>query len=139
MNTKKLIICTLVVFVMSLLSDIIWYNLMADMLRTFIARDQPLMIWAILSVLIAAFMFCYLYGKISKGSNKTIQGIKHGLILSFTIYVPFSMNYYATSTIYPPSTWIINVSFHIVLFMIIGIVVAHISGIPASANSEVNG
>ena len=88
-------------------------------------------------MLIASFMFSYLYNELAKGENKFREGIKYGLALGVFMYLPQFLIFYATRDTRPLEAWLTNAAFHIVQFGIFGIVVAHIrNSVVNSSNSE---
>jgi hypothetical protein len=91
-------------------------------------EEEQLIPIALLGLLIASFMFSYLYGEIAKGQNKFREGIKYGLALGIFMYLPLFLIFYATRDTRPLEAWLTNAAFHIIQFGIFGIVVAHIRG-----------
>ena len=141
MNTKKLIICTVAIFVMYVVMDLVWYDFFFPEQykpKASSLREEPYIAWALLGLLIASFLFSYLFVKLAKGSKKIQEGVKHGFILGAFMYLPLFFIFYATRDIQPMAGWLINATFHISQFMLFGIVVAHISGLPDPVISDVN-
>ena len=64
------------------------------------------------------------------------EGMKLGLSLGIFMYLPLFLIFYGTRDTRPLAAWMTNAAFHIFQFGIFGIVVAHISGTPASASSS---
>jgi hypothetical protein len=129
MNTKKLIISTGVIFVMYAIMDILFYTYVfpEEYVSTAVRPEQEQIIpLALLGLLIASFMFSYLYSEMAKGQHKFREGIKYGLALGVFMYLPLFLIFYATRDTRPLEAWLTNAAFHIVQFGIFGIVVAHI-------------
>ncbi len=131
MNTKKLIISTGVIFVMYAVMDILFYTYVFPekyVSKAVRPEEEQLIPIALLGLLIASFMFSYLYGEMAKGQNKFREGIKYGLALGIFMYLPLFLIFYATRDTRPLEAWLTNAAFHIIQFGIFGIVVAHIRG-----------
>ena len=137
MKAKKLILCTAVIFVMYVVMDFVfYYYIFPERFLSNALREEPLKLWVILGLLIASFMFPYLYSKMAKGTHKTQEGMKLGFALGVFMYMPLFLIFYGTRDTRPLAAWLTNAAFHVIQFMVFGIVVAHISGIPASAKSK---
>ena len=131
MNTKRLIISTVVIFGMYVVMDILFYTYVFPekyVSKAVRPEEEQLVPIALLGLLIASFMFSYLYGEMAKGRNKFGEGIKYGLALGIFMYVPLFLIFYATRDTRPLEAWLTNAAFHIIQFGIFGIVVAHIRG-----------
>lgn len=89
-------------------------------------EEEQIVPLALLGLLIASFMFSYLYSEMAKGQHKLREGIKYGLALGVFMYLPLFLIFYATRDTRPLEAWLTNAAFHIVQFGIFGIVVAHI-------------
>ena len=88
-------------------------------------RAEPLMQWVFLGLLIASFLFSYLFGELAKGQN---QGLKYGLILGGFMYLPLFLVFYGTRDTRPLAAWLTNALFHILQFGVFGMVAAYIRG-----------
>jgi uncharacterized membrane protein len=129
MNTKKILISTGVVFVMYVVMDILFYTYVFPekyLSKALRPEEEQLIPFALLGLLIASFMFSYLYGELAKGQNKFREGIKYGLALGIFMYLPLFLIFYATRDTRPLEAWLTNAAFHIIQFGIFGIVVARI-------------
>ena len=66
MNTKKLITSTLIIFILYVLMDFLFYTFVfPEEYISKAARKEPLMQWAFLGLLIASFLFSYLFGEMA--------------------------------------------------------------------------
>ncbi|XOV93811.1 MAG: DUF1761 family protein [Bacteroidota bacterium] len=131
MNTKKLITCTVTIWIMYVVMDILFYTYIFP--EKYISRavrpdEEQMISVAILGLLIASFFFSYLYGEMAKGNNKLWEGIKYGLSLGTFMYLPLFLIFYATRDTRPLEAWLTNAAFHIVQFGVFGIVSAFIRG-----------
>ncbi|WP_242091727.1 DUF1761 domain-containing protein [Aestuariivivens sediminicola] len=129
MNTKKLIISSVVIFIMYVIMDILFYTYVFPekyVSKAVRPEEEQLIPIALLGLFIASCMFSYLYGEIAKGQNKFREGIKYGLALGTFMYLPLFLIFYATRDTRPLEAWLTNAAFHIIQFGIFGIVVAHI-------------
>ena len=80
MTTKKLIISTVVIFVMYVVMDLVFYNLfqekMAGKADRLELEQEKLLGWIFIGLFLASFLFSYLFDKLSQGQNKLREGIK---------------------------------------------------------------
>lgn len=140
MNNKKLIISTIVIFIMYCVMDIAFYGLfqekMAGKADRPILEQNKLLHWVFIGLFLASLMFSYLFDKLSKGQNKFNEGIKYGLLLGTYMYLPLFLIFYATRDTRSLDAWLINAGFHILQFGIFGIVVAYIKGAGVSNASR---
>lgn len=141
MNTKKLIICTVVIFIMYVLMDLAFYGLFEEKMAG--KADRPaseqnqLLPFIFAGLFLASFLFSYLFDKLSEGEDKIREGIKNGIILGTFMYLPLFLVFYGTRDTRPLDAWLINAGFHIIQFGIFGIVVGYIRGkVILDASSE---
>jgi len=99
-------------------------------------REEPLMQWVFLGLLIASFLFSYLFGEMAKGQNKIQEGLKYGLALGGFMYLPLFLVFYGTRDTRPLAAWLTNAAFHILQFGIFGIIAAYIRGTVALEVSD---
>lgn len=133
MNSKKLILSTIVIFIMFFSMDFLFYTfLFPEEYLSNAVRAQPLIQWVIMGLLIASFMFSYLFVKLAKGQNKVQEGLKYGFALGIFMYMPLFLIFYATRDTRPLAAWLTNAAFHIIQFGVFGIVVAYIRGTAVS-------
>ena len=142
MTTKKLIISTVVIFVMYVVMDLVFYNLfqekMAGKADRLELEQEKLLGWIFIGLFLASFLFSYLFDKLSQGQNKLREGIKYVLILGTYMYLPLFLIFYATRDTRPLDAWLINAAFHIIQYGIFGIVVAYIRGYGVSDRLTAN-
>jgi hypothetical protein len=140
MNTRKLIISTVVIFIMYVIMDFLFYTFLFP--KEYISkaiREAPLMQWVFPGILIASFLFSYLFCEMAKGQNKVQEGLKYGLALGAFMYLPLFLIFYGTRDTRPLAAWLTNAAFHIIQFGIFGIVVAYIRGTVALDVSDDKG
>src|ERR1043166_9450610 len=101
MNTKKLLLATIVSFVVMfalgglihlvLLKD--WYLAHAGMAGDQ-SRAQPMMQFISLGVLVLAFSMSYMYPKGVESSNIVMEGLKFGVIIGILWVIPHDLILY---------------------------------------------
>ena len=136
MNSTKLAICTLVATVYIFILDYVFYGiLMSDFFMECCMRDgMPDMLWLVIGTLVMAFMFCMMYPKGVEGSNKTQQGLRYGIMIAILIFVSVNFIMYGVND--PAqcgelTTYLVDMIWRIVQFAVLGVIVAHVSGVTA--------
>lgn len=137
MKAKKIILSTAVVLLMYIVMDVVfYYYIFPERFLSNALREDPLWYGVLPGLLIASFMFSYLFGEMAKGQNKVKEGIKYGLALGIFMYLPLFLIFYGTRDTRPFAAWMTNAAFHIVQFGIFGVVVSYIRGTDTSTEAK---
>jgi hypothetical protein len=96
-------------------------------LATNINRPQPLMQYTVVAGLIVAFFMSYLYPKGVEGSNKIMQGLKFGIMVSILLFT-CSLIQYAFTTTLSMSAILMDAVLHAIEQGLGGIVIALVYG-----------
>jgi len=133
MNATKLLICTVVGTVVMFLLDYLFYGiLMRDFFSQCCMNEWPNWPYLILGMLIFIFMFCMMYPKGVEGSNKTQQGLRYGIMVAILVFVPMGFIWFSlfpTETCGGISEYLVDMVFRVVQMAVIGVIVAHLSGV----------
>ncbi len=131
MNTTKLVICTLVGTVYLFLIEYLWY---AELGNGGGESDaMPAMQWMILGYVLMAFAFCMIYAKGVEAGSATQQGLRYGLLVA-VMFVGSNFMFLALKDAFPcmgvdMMGTIKNSVFVLVELGLLGIIVAHLSGL----------
>jgi hypothetical protein len=144
MNAKKLLLATLAAFViMFAVGGLTHLVIFKDWFinHTGIAgslnRPAMLMQYSIIALLLLAFIMSYLYPKGVEGSNKIMQGLKFGLIISVLWFLPCNLIEYSMTTVLSLKAVLMNVVLHAIEQGLGGIVIALVYGnIPFEATPK---
>lgn len=124
MKAKKIILSTAVVFAMYVVMDVLfYYYIFPERFLSNALIKEPLWYGVVPGLLIASFMFSYLFGEMAKGQNMVQEGIKYGLALGIFMYLPLFLIFYGTRDTRPFASWMTNAAFHIVQFGIVMLMV----------------
>lgn len=137
MNTTKLAICTLVGTIFLFVTDYLWFVVMGA------GGDSggdamPAMHWMILGYILLALTFCIIYGKGVESGSATQQGLKFGILAGIMVYVSTSFMWLSFADMVPCvgeemgtdlMSTIKNSLYYIVQMGVMGIIVAHLSGL----------
>ncbi|RLD21628.1 MAG: hypothetical protein DRI69_03550 [Bacteroidetes bacterium] len=138
MNTTKLAICTLVGTIFLFLTDYLWFVLLMGGGGT--GDAGPAMQWMILGYLLLALTFCMVYAKGVESGSATQQGLKFGILAGIMVYVSTNLMWLSFADMSPcigeelginVMDTIKNSLYYVVQMGILGIVVAHLSGLSA--------
>jgi len=137
MNTTKLVICALVGTVYLFLVEYLWFGMLGNAGGE--GDAMPAFHWMILGYLLVALAFCMIYGKGVEAGSATQQGMRFGLLIGL-MYVGGYFMWLALTESFPcmgvdMMRTIKNSVFALVEYGILGIIVAHLSGL--SNSSEV--
>ena len=144
MNTTKLIICTLVGTVYLLLIEYLWY---AELGNGGGEGDfMPAWHWMILGYLLMAIGFCMIYAKGVEAGSATQQGLRFGLLVG-VIFVGTNFMWLSVQEGFScmgvdMMSTIKNSVFVLVEMGILGIIVAHLSGLsgaPVTSRGDTGG
>ena len=138
MNATKLLICTVVSTVYVFALDYLFYGiLMTDFFSDCCMNEMPNMLFLILGMAIFSLVFCLMYPKGVEGTNKTQQGLRYGIMVAFLVFVSGGFIWYSlfpTETCGELSEYLVDMIFRIVQIGLLGIIVAHISGVTYSGS-----
>ena len=133
MSASKLAICAIVSTVFIFLLDYLFYGmLMVDTFQYCCQKEMPDMLWIILGLLIFSVMFCHIYAKGVESDNKTQEGIRFGIVVALFVWIPMGFIWYSlmdSEQCGPLSQYLIDMVFRLVQMILLGIIVAHVSGV----------
>ena len=130
---KKLLLSALVVFLGLFIVDYLWYGLaMQEYYASDNMREDPLWHWLILSYVVFALLFAYMYPKGIEGSNKTGQGARFGATVGLIIYVPFTFMMLSVNLDAQMGVGLVDIVYNVVKLTIFGAIVGNIYGVPGS-------
>lgn len=137
MNTTKLAICTLVGTIYIFLMEYLWYGMLGNGGGT--EDAMPAFHWMIIGYLLIALAFCMIYGKGVEAGSATQQGMKFGLLVGLMV-VGGNFMWLSLAESFPcmgmDMTKAIKDSvFGLVEYGLLGIIVAHLSGLSKQSES----
>lgn len=134
---NKFLLSTLATFLIIFALDFIWYgNLMSNFYPSDGMRASPIWLYLSLGYLIFSLLFSYIYPKAVEGSNKTIQGLRFGILIGLLIGLPFAFIEHSLSLAPVLEIGLVDAIYLAVKFGIAGVVVANIYGIPGNKPEE---
>ena len=135
MNTTKLVICTLVGTVFMFLLDYLFYGMLVGPAPDPDAAMPNFLIMG-LGYAIMALFFCLIYARWCGDGSATSEGMRFGVMAAFLIVVGTSILFHglsASGTMFQEWSNLGNVLrdsvFEVVKFAVLGIIVAHLSGL----------
>jgi len=134
---KKLLLSTIATFVVLFILDFIWYgNLMVGYYPSENMREMP--DWPYLSIgyIIFGLLFSYIYPKGVEGTNKTMQGLRFGILIGLLIGLPLAFIEHSLSLTPVLSIGLVDTSYSAIKFGIAGMAVANIYGLPGAKEEE---
>ena len=141
MKIQKLAIAAVVSTVFLWLIDYLWYVvLMADKMTPIPnARPMPDMMILVLSYLIFSVAFVYIYGKGAEEGTKVSQGMKYGIWVTLLVSLSMGLMWYSLTTSPPLSQHLTEAVYGLVKYIILGILVAYLTGIPGGTRDGKGG
>ena len=144
MNTTKLIICTLVGTVYLFLIEYLWYAQLGNGGGE--GDAMPALHWMVLGYLLMALGFCLIYAKGVESGSATQQGLRFGLLVAVML-VGTNFMWLSLTDSFPCMgvdlmSTIKNSVFVFVEMGILGIIVAHLSGLsgaPSTSRGDTGG
>jgi hypothetical protein len=141
MSTTKLIICTLVGTVYLFLLDYVWFAIMDNASG---ADAMPAFHWMIIGYILLALVFCLIYAKGVEPGSATQQGLKFGLLAGILVFVSANFMWLGLADLFPCMEYdlmstIKNSVFYLVEMGVLGIIVAHLSGLSGAPEASRGG
>ena len=132
MNTTKLFVSSIVVALVIFLLNFIWYMYLfpGSMMAEGISKDPPDYMWLLIGHLVLGFLFTLIYPMMVGSESKVSEGLKYGTLIGLIVFLPAAFIGYATMDLGGMGVWIIDAIGNVVKFVIAGIVLAFVSGIP---------
>ena len=93
-----------------------------------INRAEPLLSITILALLILAFIMSYMYPKGVEGSDKIMQGLKFGVIISLLWFLPCNLIEYSMTTVLSLKSILFDVVLHAIEQGLGGVAIALVYG-----------
>jgi len=137
MNTTKLAICTVVGTIYLFLVEYLWYGVLGNGGGE--ADAMPAMHWMVLGYLITALAFCMIYAKGVEAGSATQQGMRFGLLVGL-MFVGVGFMWLSLTESFPcmgvdMTSTIKNSVFGLVEYGVLGIIVAHLSGLSKQSDT----
>ena len=143
MNAQKLLLGTLASAILIFGLDYVAYTMLLKDMFTRVAgfhRDMPDMLWMIIGLIVFAAVFTYMYAQgANDNGTRTQQGMRYGILVGLLIGIGMNLVWYSIQLADPVSSYLIDGVYTIVKFAVVGIVVAHVTGIPAAARGKASG
>ncbi len=138
MNTTKLVICTLVGAVYLLLIEYLWYAQLGNGGGE--SEVMPEFQWMILGYVLMALGFCMIYAKGVEAGPATQQGLKFGILVA-VMFIGMNFMWLSLTDAFPCMGielmgTIKNSAFTLVEMGVLGIIVAHLSGLSRGESSN---
>ena len=134
---NKFLLSTLATFLILFVLDFVWYgNLMSNFYPTDGMRASPIWLYLSVGYLIFSLLFSYIYPKGVEGSNKTVQGLRFGILIGLLVGLPFAFIEHSLSLTPVLDIGMVDAFYMAVKFGIAGVVVANIYGIPGNEPEE---
>ena len=134
---NKFLLSTLATFLILFALDFVWYGyLMSNFYPTDGMRASPIWLYLSVGYLIFSLLFSYMYPKGVEGSNKTVQGLRFGILIGLLIGLPFAFIEHSLSLTPVLDIGMVDAFYMAVKFGIAGVVVANIYGIPGNEPEE---
>ena len=134
---NKFLLSTLATFLILFVLDFVWYgNLMSNFYPTDGMRASPIWLYLSVGYLIFSLLFSYIYPKGVEGSNKTIQGLRFGILIGLLIGLPVAFIEHSLSLAPVLEIGLVDAIYLAVKFGIAGVVVANIYGMPGNKPEE---
>lgn len=138
MKAKKLIMATIVAFVIMVLLSSLWYMvIMGDYYNqefTEVQRPEFKMVWIFIGYLVGAFLMAYIYPLGYQGGSPANEGMRFGLLIGLITALPSALVYYGVWTI-PFGPTLIDVIYLIIEKIVGGLVIGLIYGKGASSKA----
>jgi hypothetical protein len=138
MKIQKLAIAAVVSTAFIFLLDYVWYMvLMKDFFTPMPnQKAQPDFMWLILGILIYSFAFVYLYTKTAGNGSMVNEGVKFGLWASLLAWVSMGFIWYSLLDGASMSEMMVDTVYRIVQMVILGIIVAYLTGVPGGMRGK---
>ena len=100
------------------------------------------MLWMIIGYLIFGLMFCIIYSKGVEAGSATQQGLRYGIMVGFLTAVSLGFILHGVSAMGGMEEWselstvLRDSAFEVVKLGILGVIIAHLSGLHASVDSR---
>ncbi len=134
MNTTKLAICTVVGTIFLFLVDYLWFSILGNSSGP--EGVMPAMHWMIIGYVLMSLVFCMMYAKGVEPGTATQQGLKFGLMAGLLVHVSTGFMWLAMTEadMFPCfemdlTALIKDSAFYLVEFALLGVIVAHLSGL----------
>jgi hypothetical protein len=132
MSFQKLAIAAVVVVVVSFILDYLFYGII---MSDFFSDDgtmleMPRFGWLITGYFFFAFPFVYFYERAHSAGSKVSSGAKYGVIVALMVGVYINLTKYALDNTPHMNEVIVDAIYTIVLYAILGIIVAYLTGLP---------
>lgn len=131
MFTKQNLLATLAGFlVMFLLGYAIWGFATAEFFEAHavnnVMKENPDMVFLILSNLIAAFALSVIYGKWARGHHSAKGGFQYGAWVGLFVGIGLGLLWYSTSDIFDLTGQLVNGVIEIIFYGLIGVAIASV-------------
>ncbi|MBK9985355.1 MAG: hypothetical protein IPP15_23950 [Saprospiraceae bacterium] len=139
MKLGKIAIAALAATVFMFLTDGLWYGIiMKDSMTPMPgARPEPDMVWLVLGMLIYCIAFAYVF-VMGQGSGSPVgEGTRFGIWATLFVWIPMGFFWYALIAAAPLQEYLIDDVFRLVQTIIIGIIVAYLTGMSGHRGGEV--
>ncbi|MDQ3015975.1 MAG: hypothetical protein M3R25_04530 [Bacteroidota bacterium] len=134
MKIEKLLLAVLVAAAFMFFMDWLFYSqLMVDYFTQMpTQKPMPDLPYMILGMLIFAFAFVSIYLKGVGGGTPVGEGARYGLWVTLLVFVPMGFIWYSLLSYAPLSEYLVDMLYHGVQMVIMGILVAYTTGVPSS-------
>ena len=140
MNLGKLAIGAVVSTIFIFLLDFVWYGiLMKDNAPSPDMRPEPLFLWLIIGTFIFSVAFVYIYIKGAEGGTPVQQGMRFGVWAALFMWVPMNLFWYALMSTGELNDYLVDSVYRIVQMVVLGILVAYVTGVPGSRGKGTGG
>ena len=141
MNLGKLAIGAVVSTIFIFLLDYVWYMVLMKDYFTMSpdAREQPMFLWLIIGLLIFSVAFVYIYIKGAEGGTPVQQGMRFGVWAALFMWVPMNLIWYALTSTAPLNEYLVDSVYRIVQMVVLGIIVAYVTGVPGTRGKGAGG
>ncbi len=141
MKPGKLVIAVLAATVFLYLTDWLWYGMMMKDYYTPHTEQNamPVMMWYVLGLLIFSFAFVSVYVKGVSGDTPVGEGARYGLWVTLLVFVPMNLIQFSMYNHAPMMEYFVDIVYHGIQMVILGIIVAYATGLPASRDDGKGG
>jgi hypothetical protein len=103
------------------------------------AREMPEFVWLVLGLLIYSVAFVHIYGKGAGSDSKVNEGMRFGVWATLLAWAPMGLIWYALLDFAPISEYLVDIVYRLLQMIIVGILVAHLTGIPGGGGDREGG
>ncbi len=137
MNNQKVIIAVVVSTIFIFALDSLWYMVLMKDYFTPIAgmREVPDMVWLIVGTVIYSIGFVLLYVRCAGNGTRVSEGMTFGFLAALLAYVSMGFIWYSILENVSGTEFIVDTIYRVVQMMVLGILVANITGLPGGDRS----